>query len=86
MRVFVTGCHGYIGSVLTPRLRAQGHPILGIDSDLFADCLFGDSCADAECRRRERRQANRARRAGARGALCQRLVSQHHRGYVGMSA
>src|SRR5262249_19448792 len=42
MRVFVTGCNGFIGSVLTPWLVNEGHSVIGYDADLFADCLFGD--------------------------------------------
>lgn len=41
MRVLVTGHHGYIGSVLTEVLRKEGHEVVGLDCDLFADCLFG---------------------------------------------
>ena len=42
MRVLVTGHKGYIGTVLTPMLQAEGHEVVGLDSDLFADCTFGD--------------------------------------------
>lgn len=41
MRVLVTGHRGYIGTVLTPFLRARGHQVVGLDSDLFRDCTFG---------------------------------------------
>ena len=46
MRVFVTGHHGYIGSVLVPLLTRAGHEVTGLDSDLFADCTFGDGVSD----------------------------------------
>lgn len=42
MRVFVTGHRGYIGSVLVPMLRAAGHTVTGVDSDLYRGCDFGD--------------------------------------------
>jgi nucleoside-diphosphate-sugar epimerase len=42
MRVLVTGHQGYIGSVLTPRLRAAGHDVAGLDVGLFASCTLGD--------------------------------------------
>lgn len=45
MRVLVTGHDGYIGTVLVPLFRAAGHEVVGLDSFLFADCVFGD---DAE--------------------------------------
>jgi nucleoside-diphosphate-sugar epimerase len=46
MRVLVTGHLGYIGTVLTPRLRAAGHDVIGMDVDLYAGCTFGHGMAD----------------------------------------
>jgi nucleoside-diphosphate-sugar epimerase len=42
MRVLVTGHHGYIGAVLTPMLVQAGHEVIGLDSDLFIACTYGD--------------------------------------------
>src|SRR5438132_8133481 len=42
MRVLVTGHNGYIGTVLVPMLLDAGHEVVGLDSDLFAACTFGD--------------------------------------------
>jgi nucleoside-diphosphate-sugar epimerase len=41
VRILITGHHGYIGSVLVPRLERAGHEAVGLDSDLFAACTFG---------------------------------------------
>lgn len=42
MRVLVTGHLGYIGTVLTPLLLAEGYEVVGLDSDFYRDCTFGD--------------------------------------------
>ena len=41
MRVLVTGHEGYLGTVLTDRLIAAGHEVVGLDTGLFADCVLG---------------------------------------------
>jgi nucleoside-diphosphate-sugar epimerase len=43
MRILVTGHRGYIGTVMVPMLQAAGHEVVGFDSDLFAQCTFGDA-------------------------------------------
>jgi nucleoside-diphosphate-sugar epimerase len=42
MRVLVTGHLGYIGTVMVPMLLADGFDIVGLDSDLYRECTFGD--------------------------------------------
>jgi nucleoside-diphosphate-sugar epimerase len=42
MRVLVTGNRGYIGTVMVPMLQSEGFDIVGLDSDLFDGCVFGD--------------------------------------------
>src|SRR5947209_8132130 len=41
MRILVTGHQGYIGSVMTRYLDAQGHDVVGLDTAFFGDCVFG---------------------------------------------
>jgi len=41
MRVLLTGHKGYIGAVASPMLGAAGHEVVGMDTDLFAGCDFG---------------------------------------------
>jgi nucleoside-diphosphate-sugar epimerase len=43
MRVLLTGHRGYIGTILTPMLLAAGHEVVGMDTDLYSRCTFGDS-------------------------------------------
>ena len=40
MRVLITGHKGYIGSVMAPMLVAEGHQVVGLDSDIFEDCAY----------------------------------------------
>jgi nucleoside-diphosphate-sugar epimerase len=42
MQVLVTGHKGYIGTILVPMLIGEGHDVLGLDSDLYESCTFGD--------------------------------------------
>jgi len=48
MRVLVTGHDGYIGTVLVPLFRAAGHEVVGLDSGLFAECVFGQDVKPPE--------------------------------------
>src|SRR5437867_7704731 len=42
MRVLLTGHKGYIGAVAGPLLRAAGHTVVGVDTDLYESCDFGE--------------------------------------------
>jgi len=64
MRVLVTGHHGYIGSVLVPLLLESGHDVVGLDSDLFASCLFGDPGPDVASIRKDVRSVEKQDLAG----------------------
>ena len=46
MRILLTGHQGYIGAVAGPLLRSSGHEVIGLDTDLFAGCEFGDAALD----------------------------------------
>ena len=41
MRVLLIGHKGYIGTVMSPMLQAEGHEVIGLDNDLFELCTFG---------------------------------------------
>jgi len=40
MRILVAGDRGYIGAVLVPFLRAEGHEVEGLDAGLYEGCDF----------------------------------------------
>ena len=42
MKILLTGHKGYIGAVAAPILRSAGHEVVGLDSDLFVGCDFGE--------------------------------------------
>jgi nucleoside-diphosphate-sugar epimerase len=46
MKVLVTGHNGYVGSVMVPVLQRAGHEIVGLDTYLYEDCLFGAGVPD----------------------------------------
>lgn len=41
MKILLTGHRGYIGAVAAPMLSSAGHVVVGLDTDLFAGCDFG---------------------------------------------
>jgi nucleoside-diphosphate-sugar epimerase len=43
MRILLTGHQGYIGAVAGPILRSAGHEMVGLDTDLFEGCDFGEA-------------------------------------------
>ena len=43
MRLLVTGHKGYIGVVMVPMLLRESHEVVGLDSDLFEQCNYGES-------------------------------------------
>src|SRR5215831_8630951 len=51
MRVLLTGHNGYIGTVAGPLLRAPGHEVFGLDTDLYQGCNFGELEAIPEVRK-----------------------------------
>lgn len=42
MRILITGDKGYIGTVMAPLIADAGHEVVGLDSDLFEQCTFGE--------------------------------------------
>src|SRR5262249_10113921 len=46
MRILLTGHKGYIGAVAGPVLRSAGHEVVGLDTDLFDGCDFGQAAQE----------------------------------------
>ncbi len=65
MRILVTGHKGYIGTVMVPMLLEAGHEVVGLDSDLFEHCTFGDGPVAVPELRRDLRDVEPRGRLGA---------------------
>ena len=64
MKVLVTGHQGYIGVILTPMLQAAGHEVVGLDTDLYERCTFGDGMPTVPSMRKDLRDVEQADLAG----------------------
>jgi nucleoside-diphosphate-sugar epimerase len=42
VRILLTGSRGYIGAVMAPMLLAEGHDVVGLDTDFYEQCTFGE--------------------------------------------
>jgi nucleoside-diphosphate-sugar epimerase len=64
MKILLTGHKGYIGAVAGPVLRSAGHDVVGLDTDLFANCDFGDARSDLPEIRKDLRDLSKSDLAG----------------------
>src|SRR5919201_3565363 len=55
MRVLITGHNGYIGSVLSPMVKAAGHDVVGLDTFLFEGGTFGENGPESDAMRMDLR-------------------------------
>lgn len=60
MRVILTGHKGYIGAVAAPLLQKAGHEVVGLDTDLFAGCDFGNPNPEIPELRRDLRELSKS--------------------------
>jgi nucleoside-diphosphate-sugar epimerase len=51
VNVLMTGHKGYIGSVMATLFKSAGHRVVGLDTNLFDGCTFGDCPADIPAKR-----------------------------------
>ena len=42
MKVLVTGHKGFIGTILVPMLLEKGYDVVGLDSDFYRNCTYGE--------------------------------------------
>ena len=64
MKILLTGHKGYIGAVAGPVLRSAGHEVVGLDSDLFAGCDFGEPSPEIPQIRKDLRDVTKADLSG----------------------
>src|SRR4026209_1278171 len=64
MRILLTRHKGYIGTIMAPMLIADGHQVVGLDSDLFERCTFGDPALEIPQIRKDSRDVQAADLAG----------------------
>jgi nucleoside-diphosphate-sugar epimerase len=60
MRLPLTGHKGYIGAVAGPILRSAGDEVVGLGSDLFTSCEFGQQAEEIPEIRKDIRDLTRA--------------------------
>ncbi len=60
MKILLTGHQGYIGAVAGPILASVGHEVIGLDTDLFAGCEFGEAAAEIPEVRKDIRDLTKA--------------------------
>jgi hypothetical protein len=60
MRLPLTGHKGYIGAVAGPILRSAGDEVVGLESDLFTSCEFGQQAEEIPEIRKDIRDLTRA--------------------------
>lgn len=60
MKVLLTGHKGYIGAVAGPMLQSAGHDVVGLDTDLFASCEFGQAAPEIPGLRKDLRDLTEA--------------------------
>ena len=60
MRILLTGHKGYIGAVAGPILLSAGHAVVGLDTDLFAGCDFGEPAPEIPEIRKDVRDLNKS--------------------------
>ncbi|HEV7999318.1 MAG TPA: SDR family oxidoreductase [Planctomycetaceae bacterium] len=83
MRILVTGCYGYIGSLLVPRLLSQRHQVFGLDSGLYRDWEFGDERLLVPCVADDLRDVTRADLVGIDAVIHLAALSNDPLGCVG---
>jgi nucleoside-diphosphate-sugar epimerase len=60
MKILLTGHKGYIGAVAGPIVQSAGHEVVGLDSDLFAGCEFGEAAPEIPEVRKDMRDLTQA--------------------------
>jgi nucleoside-diphosphate-sugar epimerase len=86
MKVLVAGDRGYIGTVLVPLFRAQGHDVDGLDSGLYDGCDFGPAPHLPPGPPRDIRDVTAADLAGYDAVVCLAALSNDPLGHLAPGA
>lgn len=60
MRILVTGHHGYLGSVTTAVLQAEGHDVVGLDTFFYRGCDLWEDAQSVDVLQRDLRDVEAA--------------------------
>lgn len=69
MKILLTGHKGYIGAVASSVLRGAGHEVVGLDTDLFGGCDFGQGPEEIPEIRKDLRVLTKADVEGFEGVV-----------------
>jgi nucleoside-diphosphate-sugar epimerase len=82
MQVLITGNQGYLGTVMSEVLTAEGHSITGLDSGYFADCIMGPAPTDARTLHKDLRDVTAADLEGFDAVIHLAALSNDPLGYL----
>lgn len=75
MRVLVAGHNGYIGQVMVPLLKREGHEVVGLDTYYYEDGIFGEATNGVASVRKDIREVDESDLEGFDAVACLAALS-----------